>query len=286
MKKQINMNKPIFQTGIFLAIALLYGCNNDNHEPATDDKLPQIKSYVWSAAEGAPEQLAGLNEFDYDSSGRITLYSTPVQKTVYTYNGTKCNGIMTSTASGAKWQEQTLTFNKYGRPISEESTDFENGDVASVKYGYNDAGRLTKYEISLDDGRFKSCNLIYDDATGLVSEVRVLRHEAGGEDNLNLIYRYEYSNRKNPVALYPECLQIIDNEPAFGITGIDGYSRDLLPDKITMSLNGVDMQVFSFTYGFSEDGKLTSILETASHLDEKGNVVQSIPAIRITDIKY
>lgn len=280
----VDMNKTILHAIIPVASILLYGCNNDTHEPATEDKLPQVKSFVWSAAEGAPEQLAGLNEFDYDSDGRVILYSTPAQKTVYSYNGIHCNGVMTNTASGAKCQDQNFTFNKDGRPISEESTDFENGETCSAKFGYDDAGRLKKYEISLSNGNFKNCDLIYDSETGLLSEVKVLRRDSGEE--MELIYRYEYTNRKNPVALYPECVHIIDNEPAFAFTGMDGYSRDLLPEKITVSTDGVDAQIFSFSYGFSDNGKLTSISETASWLDEKGNVVMTVPAIQITDIKY
>lgn len=280
------MNKTIFYTVITLASILLYGCSNDNKEPISEDKLPPVKSFVWSAVEGAPEQLYGLNEFGYDSNGRMTSYATPTQRTTYTYDGTLCTGIMTAAASGKKCQEQILTFNKNGQPISEESTDFDSGEIASVKFEYDDAGRLERYEISLNDGRFKKCDLSYDPSTGLLSEARVLRRESADEESFNLVYRYEYTDRRNPVALYLDNVQIIDNEPAFGFTGIDGYSRSLLPDKITMSLNGMDMQVFLFTYKFSDDGKLTSVIETVSHLDDKGNVVQTIPAISITDIKY
>ncbi len=280
------MNKTMFFTVIMLASISLYGCSNDEQDPVIESKLPSVKSFVWSAAEGAPELLAGLNEFDYDLEGRVTLYSTPAQKTVYSYKGIQCNGVVTNTATGAKWQEQLLTFNNAGRPVSEKSTDFDSGDVASANYEYDEEGRLKKYAFSLNDGRFKNCDLTYDSKTGLLVEVRVGRHDSSEEEAVNLRYVYEYTDRKNPVALYPECIQIVDNEPAFGLTGIDGYVRDLLPDKIHVSWNGVPVQVFSFTYGFSDEGKLTSIQENVSWLDDKGNVEQTIPAIHITDIKY
>lgn len=282
------MNKTMsFTVIIMLASISLYGCSNDEQDPVIERKLPSVKSFVWSAAEGAPELLAGLNEFDYDSEGRVTLYSTPAQKTVYSYKGIQCNGVVTNTATGAKWQEQLLTFNNAGRPVSEKSTDFDSGDVASANYEYDEEGRLKKYVFSLNDGRFKNCDLTYDPKTGLLVEVRVGRHDSSEEEAVNLRYVYEYTDLPNPVALYPECHQWIDAEPAFAFTGIDGYRRDLLLDKVTVSGNGVDMEgAFLFSYEFSNDGKLTSIIESAAMLDENGNVVQTMPAIKLTDIKY
>ena len=274
-----------------IAAIFLSACDDDNRPLYNDkDPLPRIQSFVWNGTEDTPQQLNGLNEFRYDSNGRVILYATPVQKTSYTYDGLKCTGIMTSIPEGKKLQDQLIIFNNDGHPVSEESTDLEYDVSASMKYKYNTEGRIEAYDFSVSDGRDRHVEFTYDTSTGLISEITVDSSVRGSTKRAKLKYRYYYSDKRNPVALYPECHLLFDAEPALALTGIDGYQRNRLIDKIVLSFNymdkEMDMEIISFSYEFSEKDKLISITETASLLDEAGNVSQTFPSLKITDIKY
>lgn len=280
------MKNNILFTAATIIILLTGSCKNDKSEPDNRAALPRVKSFVWNGAPGMPEFLSGLNEFGYDSEGRVTSYVTPMQKATYTYNSNICSGTLLWLPSEEKWQEQTITFNQEWRPLIEESTDFGDDATASSKYEYDSNNRLKTYEISISDGRYKRAEFTYDSTSGLISEATVIRREGAGKEDFTLKYRYTYTDKTNPVALYPECIQWFDSEPAFAYTGIDGYGHSLLIDNVTMSVNGIDDRIFSFTYEFSEDGKLTTITETASVPDENGNPVQTVPAMTLSEITY
>ena len=284
------MDKKFSFVILALLAMVISACDNDNDSPSNGkDTLPPIQSFVWPEAESSPKQLEGLNRFVYDSEGRVTLYETLVQKTTYTYDGLKCTGVMTSIPSGEKLQDQYIVFNKDGRPVSEESTDWENNASADMKYEYDSEGRIISYDFNVSDGRYRRSEFKYDSSTGLISEAIVdYPPIKGSTRRFKIKYRFCYSDKPNPVAFYPECHQIFDAEPALAFTGLDGYQRNRLIDKIYVNSIDVDadLEVFAYSYEFSAEGKLTAIIETVSLLDAEGEVMSSAAPIKITDIKY
>lgn len=267
----------------------LSACDNDSPSENKKDSLPRIQSFVWDGTQSSyPEQLNGLNSFSYDSDGRIKSYATPSQKTTYTYDGLNCVGVMTSIPDNEKLQDQYILFNKDGHPVSEESTSWYNNSTASMKYGYDSEGRIISYDFYADEKRNIYAEFRYDSSTGLMSEA-IGDYQIGSGKRVKLKYSYYYSDRPNPVAFYPEFHQIFDAEPALAFTGIDGYGRDRLIDRIVVSVEGTDappIEAFLFSYEFSAGGKLTSITETLALLDDDGNVMATHPLVKITDIRY
>lgn len=276
------MKRTILYTSIVLAATLLCGCNNDK---AAADKtgLPRVKSFVLDSEAGFPEIMKGLNEFAYAPDGRVISYTTPAQKSTYTYDGTTCSGIVAAMPSGQELQKQTVTFNAQLLPASATITGVQDSIVTTTKYEYDAAGKLKGYELS-NEARTVHCDLTYDPSTGRVSSIDVVQR--AGDEERKLTYRLEYTDTDNPVSLYLVCAQCVDYEPAFAFTGLDGFSCDKLVDKIVASSEGVDFCEYSFKYEFSDNGRLTTVTELVSWFSEDGSLSEGQPVIRISDIKY
>lgn len=275
------MIRAFFYIAILFIPLQLFSRNYD--APIAEKKLPLVKSFVLEAVEGAPEESKGLNVFEYDLEGRVLTYSTPVQKTTFTYNGTKCSGFVNAMPSGEKIQEQSLTFNKKELPLSGKITQLKDGMLINTKYEYNTAGRLENYRFSSNE-KIVNCILEYDSLTSRPKNINTV--QSVGNDDRKVSYRLEYTDIDNPVALYLVCVLCIDYEPAFAFPGLDGFSCDKLVNKIIASTDGIDYYEYSFEYGFSDDGMLTSINLNVSWYDENGNLNPGGVLMKLSNIKY
>lgn len=280
--------KQFYRSFIALAFAsamVLASCDSDSD--GKEDALPKILSFKCTPLTYYPPELLGNNRFSYDPDGRVVRYTTDTIRQEFTYSGTNtCNGTTTLLSDQSVMQTQAFKMNDKWMP-TEESVDYisENFE-GSVSYEYNGKYRIMHLTAQADNGNFIDCIHSYDSSTGLISEVKVYRKGTGRED-LNQIYRFEYSDRDNPVAFYPENMQWFDFEPAFSLTGQSGYYRNKLLDKVwVLTPEGKKTDVYLFRHDFSSEGKLTAIHQYYSKVDENGAALAETLHIDYTDILY
>lgn len=287
--------KKLIYSGILLIYAVLSfnSCSSDNNEPKhviPADKLPKIQSFDWfDHFYGGAQVIDGLNEFTYDSKERVAKWSTDDQVSTYVYTDDfKASGKSVDATSNSLLQDQSFTFNDVWLPLTQTSSDDEgNSQVSSYKY--DSKGRLEHYNFTISDGRRRTIKLIYDSKTGLLAELEYSKVSKPGEDDTPVLYTFEYYDRANPVAFYPENNIFIDAEASLAIPGLDGYSRDKLIKSITFpwKLDNGEYMRYNFNYRFdSDDDKLTAVTMSVSLLDAKGKVTKEVPFADFLNIKY
>lgn len=283
--------KQFYKSFIAVAFALamvLASCDSDETgENGNGNALPKIVAFKCTPLAHYPSELLGNNHFSYDSEGRVVSYTSDVIRHELTYSDNNtCKGISTLLSDQSVMQTQDFELNDKWMP-TEESVDYISENFkGSGSYEYNEKYRITYLTAQTDSGNFIECMYTYDSSTGLISEVKVVKKGAGIE-NLNQSYCFEYSDRDNPVAFYPENLQWFDFEPAFSFTGQTGYYRNKLLDKVwVLNPEGKKTGVFLFKHDFSAEGKLTAIHQYYSQVDENGTLSAETLYIDYTEISY
>lgn len=236
------------------------------------------------------QNLAGLNTFDYDSEGRVIRYANTYATTVLTYNGNASKAVKTRNSD--KDTLQTSVFRMAdGLFVSETFTTPPTHGNGTLTYSLDDRRRLIGEAMtatSSEGDMSMRSSLRYDKASGLVSEVTT--YQAIGANSRQFLIHPVYSERENPVALYPEAMQWYSYNETISVTGRNGYSCAKLIDRLNIvetRESGEKRDItLEYSYDFDDSGRLTAIHQKHIPLDGQGNPEQPLATVHFTEIKY
>lgn len=283
------MNK-IIPFAAIAALTLTVACNSNENAKTeeTPKTLAKVTSFNLTTDNPLVEYSGGPNVISYDSEGRIVKSSTGSTETTYVYSGDNAKATRILLEDKSVVSTENLVFDQTNTVLSETFDLVKKGVKGEVNYVYDDKGRIIKEDCRGANGNIPHnilSEFTYDEATGLITKARVVYEIAGSKADADITL--EYSDKANPVAFYPEAMQMFSFNEILSLTGYTGYSRDRLVSKIKyldrLSKRGYDL---IFDYDFDADGKLTAIHERYVSFDENGNQNPNELKVDFTDIKY
>ena len=288
------MNIHISCTALLAAAALIMtgACSNSNSEnpdqPATPSGLPKVTSFVLASDVQGIESRLGLNTLSYDSVGRVTRHVNKFFDETLTYSGDKCSVVQIYKPDNAVIQSCEVEFNSLHNATVEHFDYGAGSNKGVINYTYNDKGRIIKEVCDGDNPGYTfhmSTEFTYDDATGLISKMHHVRHI--GDTRCDQELTFFYTDKANPVAFYPEAMEIYAFDESLSLCGQTGYSHDKLIDHIDTydKHTGVKAR-FVFSYDYDAEGRLTAIRQKYFDVPQNGGEPEKYLTYDFTELKY
>ena len=182
----------------------------------------------------------------------------------------------------------TLEFNSLHNATVEHFDYGAGSNKGVINYTYNDKGRIIKEVCDGDNPGYTfhmSTEFTYDDATGLISKMHHVRHI--GDTRCDQELTFFYTDKANPVAFYPEAMEIYAFDESLSLCGQTGYSHDKLIDHIDTydKLTGVKAR-FVFSYDYDAEGRLTAIRQKYFDVPQNGGEPEKYLTYDFTELKY
>ena len=295
--KRMKQSDKSFVLVVLTIVTVLAGCgstHNKKNDGSRENSLPKIRSFKIETNFNITEDGKGVHHLTYDSLGRLVNYvmSKSEEKYAYADNG-MCSVVSVCRSDSSVMGTSEIRFNDKWMPLEENFVLINSPIIVgeargTISYRYDEKGRILSQDCetrSPADGIIFKSSFKYDASTGLLSEVKLRQKFPGWKEASNQVFGFEYSDRDNPLAFYPEYMMWFVFNGTLGTTPQSGYGRDKLLDKIwILSSEGKKTAVLIFTYDFSSEDKLTGIYISYHEVDPNGDLLPELRYFKITEI--